>query len=415
MEDLDEVQQLIRKEEIKGMKKLQQRLAKANKQSEINKIQAQQRLNTQQHALSPKEVMKQQKEDLQKFNGPCVVCLEPDEESKARLHALREILRQDIFFDYDGFSVSSSVSINADTLPRHVLHKHQNIPTMITTNASNDKDWNYTTPASFRPTLVLGAFSSVNKAVHFAKKLQRLWEPLTFHVSDLHVVSRTKSKLSTSIHTDPQNDHSAGLRRGISSSFSSFQHSNTYDGIVDKDDDIFMAQGEYGCDAMIFLMGEEWQLEPEGYFTESENAHIPDNRRSLDGYDHDEFLQRSDSEYEPGEESFLLIDYTNEKYDHDQDTINYSETRDLNRYYDPQYVQELLDDDDDMDEGATITVGRTQFFMGEMRKYIGMPAYSPMDGKDRVLGDGISALDRRKSTVNRKVERWSAEYGEERD
>lgn len=44
-----------------------------------------------------------------------------------------------------------------------------------------------------------------------------------------------------------------------------------------------------------------------------------------------------------------------------------------------------------------------------------MPAYSPMDGKDRVLGDGVSALDRRKTSINRKAERWAAgDYGDEK-
>ena len=31
----------------------------------------------------------------------------------------------------------------------------------------------------------------------------------------------------------------------------------------------------------------------------------------------------------------------------------------------------LRDDDDEWDEGATIVIGRTQFFLGEMRQYIG--------------------------------------------
>jgi len=41
-----------------------------------------------------------------------------------------------------------------------------------------------------------------------------------------------------------------------------------------------------------------------------------------------------------------------------------------------------------------------------------MPACSPIDGKDRVTGDGVSALDRRKASLNRKVDRWK-DYGDE--
>ena len=33
-------------------------------------------------------------------------------------------------------------------------------------------------------------------------------------------------------------------------------------------------------------------------------------------------------------------------------------------------MEELLEDDDNWDKGATIMVGRTQFYMGEMRQHI---------------------------------------------
>ena len=55
-----------------------------------------------------------------------------------------------------------------------------------------------------------------------------------------------------------------------------------------------------------------------------------------------------------------------------------------------------------MDEGATVVFGRTQFFMGEARQYVGMPAMSSTDGKHRVLGEGVSAAARRKGAVHRK-------------
>ena len=68
----------------------------------------------------------------------------------------------------------------------------------------------------------------------------------------------------------------------------------------------------------------------------------------------------------------------------------------------------LLMDDDEWDEGATVIIGRTQFFTGEARQYVGMPAMSATDAKDRVhLGDGVGATVRRKGTVHRKGERWN--------
>ena len=35
-----------------------------------------------------------------------------------------------------------------------------------------------------------------------------------------------------------------------------------------------------------------------------------------------------------------------------------------------------------------------------------MPASSTMDGKDRILGDDVSAIIRRKGAIHRKEDRW---------
>ena len=386
--DIDEVQQLIRKEELKGMKKLQQRLEKAKKQGQTIETEMPQRIRAQQSSLSPREVMRQQKERMLQFNGPCVVCLEPNEDSQVRLHAIRRELLTHIFSDYDGFSVSSSVSPKSVSLPRHVVNKHL-------THKRQSKDMNDTalyTPASFRPSLVLGSFSSVNKAIQFAKKLQRLWEPLTFHVSDLHVISRTTPSDSSS------------------SSSSSSIDNISHDSVLEKDNDIFTALGEYGCDAMIMLNGEEWQLMGNNTGT---NSGYYDSWKS---YSKNLINNESSGDDRWEEEDTLLMDFTNDPWDRDRDSVDDREIRDSNRYYEQEYVQEWLNDDEDLDDGATIIVGRTQFFMGEMRKYVGMPAYSPMDGKDRILGDGVSALDRRKAAINRKAERWTTiDYGEQMD
>lgn len=76
-------------------------------------------------------------------------------------------------------------------------------------------------------------------------------------------------------------------------------------------------------------------------------------------------------------------------------------------------MDELEDDEDDIaDQGASIVIGRTLFLLGEMRLYVGMPAYNPMDGKDRILGQGISAVARRRGSKHRSGERWNrGDYG----
>ncbi len=76
-------------------------------------------------------------------------------------------------------------------------------------------------------------------------------------------------------------------------------------------------------------------------------------------------------------------------------------------------LQQWLEEDEDIDDGATIIIGRTQFFMGEMRQYTGMPASSTMDGKDRHLGDSeVSGSARRRGAVHRQGDRWQeGDYG----
>jgi hypothetical protein len=78
-----------------------------------------------------------------------------------------------------------------------------------------------------------------------------------------------------------------------------------------------------------------------------------------------------------------------------------------------QFLQSWLEEDEDVDDGATIIIGRIQFFMGEMRQYTGMPASSTIDGKDRALGDNnVSGSARRRGAVHRQGDRWQeGDYG----
>jgi len=78
-------------------------------------------------------------------------------------------------------------------------------------------------------------------------------------------------------------------------------------------------------------------------------------------------------------------------------------------------VEAWLDDDDESteDEGATVVIGRAQFFMGSMRDFVGMPASSALDSKDRIMGSGISAVARRRGSKHRLAESWDVgDYGE---
>ena len=80
-------------------------------------------------------------------------------------------------------------------------------------------------------------------------------------------------------------------------------------------------------------------------------------------------------------------------------------------------IEEWLDreEDDNLDdEGATVVIGRAQFFMGAMRDYVGMPASSSMDAKNRIMRGGVSAVVRRRGSKHRRLpESWDAgDYGQ---
>jgi hypothetical protein len=80
----------------------------------------------------------------------------------------------------------------------------------------------------------------------------------------------------------------------------------------------------------------------------------------------------------------------------------------------PSDIEMWLDQDDEWDEGAQIIIGRTHFYSAEQRDYIGMPATSMVDAKDRALGEGgaVSGLARRRRTTSRQGTLWNdGEYG----
>ena len=74
-------------------------------------------------------------------------------------------------------------------------------------------------------------------------------------------------------------------------------------------------------------------------------------------------------------------------------------------------LENWLDQDDEgVDEGTVVVIGRTHFFTGEMRKFVGMPATSVMDAKDRAMG--VSGAARRRGAIHRGGNLWEeGEWG----
>jgi hypothetical protein len=111
------------------------------------------------YSKSPQQVFEAQQEQYEEFNGPCILCLEPDAESQELLHDLRDSLVQILDHD-DYFSASSAYSSNYTILQM-----------------------------GYRPIIPISKLSSVSVAMKLAQKLKSLWEPLTIPVSDLHVLA----------------------------------------------------------------------------------------------------------------------------------------------------------------------------------------------------------------------------------
>ncbi len=444
-EDEERVQALIRSEERKGKRKLAKRKAKekivrngkqdnssyAEEDSAESPINEPSQVSSKEK--SPKDMLKNQRKRMGEFNGPCVLCLEPSEESKIHIQAFREILRKKLFANYDPFSPSSTVT-NPNALklglPRSILKQHG-------VRSPGSKLSKKKEGCTFRPTITLGRFSTVTKAVEVANTLQRVWEPLSFRVCDLHMVSKLETT-SISSRNEDEMDESDSLDPysiQVDEHGTPTLHENReltlrkFHG-SDGSESILSTKGEYGCDgksyyfsipkmlraivlfqkcypkhtlAMIMLKGEENQL-----LKKNENIGGEEIFEDEDGNGAaDETSFYMDEEDEQRIMELLLSpaaipggqgDTRNEK-----DIQKESE----------ENLQSWLEEDEDIDEGATIIIGRTQFFMGEMRQYTGMPASSTMDGKDRVLGDSdVSGAARRRGAVHRQGDRWQeGDYG----
>eukprot|EP00979_Chaetoceros_neogracilis_P018149 scaffold10555_cov228-Chaetoceros_neogracile.AAC.1 len=434
------VQELILSEEQKGKTKLAKRKAKEQamkllrqeeekKDSLIDREDSsgsftcsnntQKEVNTStKKDQSPREMLKEQRKSMSQFNGPCVLCLEPNEESKIHIQAFREILRKKLFAKYDPFSPSSIVTsddILQKGLPRTVLRQHG----LLGSSQSQKSKQKKREGSTFRPMITLGSFSTVTKAVATAKKLQSVWEPLTFQVSDLHVVSKLSPSTLKS-ETDKGDDGETSSSFSSSDPYSIEVDDNGTPSLLenreltlrkfhgsDGSDSILTTKGEYGCDAMIMLTGEEHQL-----FKKP----VPEEDLEFDdGLEKEEEVEPAslylDKEDEDKIMELLLspaaIPGGQKGNGASRDSINGKAEKD------DDYLNTWLEEDDDVDDGATVIIGRTIFLMGEMRQYTGMPASSTMDGKDRVMGDrDVSGSARRRGAVHRQGDRWQeGDYG----
>lgn len=294
---------------------------------------------------SPQALLEKQKQMYEEFNGPCVVCLEPDDTSREKLLHLREILRRELFAAYEKYSPSSSVS-EMDRLPRSVMEAED---------------------STYRPLVPIGAFPTVTSAIEMARKLKGLWDPLEFNVTDLHVISQGSTDIIQE-SADPDYGYSNLKKTSWMS----------------QDEEQHLSVTQYGCDAMIRLVGEELEMDHEW---NEELANMVMKNGMAGGYEASRQGKLASGPAAPFPTSADMDD-------------------------DDGSLDKWLDDDDEWDEGTVVVLGRTHFFTGEMRVYVGMPAASAIDAKDKALGEGISGAARRRGSTHRQGDVWqSGEFG----
>jgi hypothetical protein len=204
-----EAQQLVEQESIKSTKKNRKRKHNTilDEEEEQEEDDGRQRRGPYNKArTSALDVMKEQQKMLDDDGGPCILCLEPDDESRQKLMELREALQEGL--DLDSYFSPSSL---------YSWKKVKNID------------------VSFRPLIPISKFDSFQVALDVARRLKGLWgKPLTFQVKDLHLLSCG----------DPDDD-------GVPlSAVGMHHHHQSAMDLLDQ---------AWGCNARVMLLGEEVQ------------------------------------------------------------------------------------------------------------------------------------------------------------
>eukprot|EP00804_Cyclotella_cryptica_P014582 CCRYP_020644-RA/>CCRYP_020644-RA protein AED:0.00 eAED:0.00 QI:148/1/1/1/1/1/2/108/699 len=319
------------------------------------------------------------------FNGPCVIYLSPNQQSCIALETLREKLRKELFPAYDAFSPSSSVSPYPEHLPRKSFSDSR---------------------MGFRPLLPIARFPSVEAAVKVAKLLQKAWDPLSFNVTDIQFISRTDDDYT--IHNGDTCARAAGSEQ---MNHATQNMAVTTSGEVED----VSKQRVFGCDAMVMLLGEE----PEEELIEEDaslSMMLPEEETENHGIDSSNFELSSEWQGKSidYDKLFSTAEREYQRMRSHEELSSATFVGSVPIFSNDLDIETWLDSDEgEMDgEGATVIVGRAQFFVGAMREFVGMPASSVIDHKERIMGGGVNSVARRKGSVHRKSESWDpGDYG----
>lgn len=333
-----EVRELIESEERKAKIKAKKKNSNVTTAQQKQKEERENASSTMARGKkSPAERRDEQRKSIEDdFGGPCVLCLEPDEESKEKLIELRDLLREGLGLP----SYSSPSSLYA---------------------------WEFAeySDMGYRPLIPISKFDSFQRAMEIARRLKGLWgEPLTINVNCLEILSCKNVDDIDSRLDDNEEDE-----------WESFHISN-HNRFAQPAVQVEMKKQPWGCNAKIMLVGEEIQQDDTA------------NEKMID-----QLLEKGELGGGDISMDFTILD------DEEESVLD---------------LEKWLDEDDDFDEGTEVIIGRTHFFSGDKRNYIGMPATSVVDAKDRSLGDAgsVSGLARRRGATSRKQGVWEdGEYG----
>jgi len=209
-----EVRELIKNEERKATIKALKKNGTTGQQKNNNSYGTMAR-----GKKSPKERRDEQRKSIEDdFGGPCVLCLEPDEESKEKLMEIRELLR-------DGLGLPSYSS------------------------PSSLYSWEFVEyiDMGYRPLIPISKFDSFQAGMEVARRLKGLWgDPLTIDVKCLEILSCKTM------------DESIGFNSKDADEWEGFGISNK-DRFTQQTSAVEMKKEAWGCNAKIMLAGEEIQ------------------------------------------------------------------------------------------------------------------------------------------------------------
>jgi hypothetical protein len=365
-------QQLIASEELIGRVKQAERRAKQRLKEEalLRANQGLEPLNETRAALveelTPPPPLPLPLDEWEEFNGPCVICLEPDTASRERLQAVRYLLKHGLSGGVEWaelYSPTSSVThpklvrttVPLSTTTRRGRRGRGGGGGSSRTTLRDDDD-----PSEFRPVVPIAAFPTVASAIPVARKLRQLWQPLTFSVTDLHVLSSAASSSGTNTVKDSEPDEPDDLldeyyqRKSFASAVPSVPKEKTGSGVGSPPRTTATTEtNQFGCDALIALVGAEMEMDEE---LNQQMAHWICTQGEEGG-----FARQASSN------STTAADVVSPDLD---EVLREGWTENLDKW---------LRDEDDYDEGTVVVIGRTQLFTGEMRQYVGMPASSALD------------------------------------